>query len=349
VEEKMNNRLYFVSLRKNAGKTSLIIGLSKLLGKKVAYAKPFGDRLLYKKKRLWDYDAALVSKSLGLEELPENITVGFEHAKLRYMYDAETTQKRLTEMFDEISKDKDYLFVEGGESFAYGSTVNLDALTVAKNTQQKLVIVASGEPDEIVDDLSFIYKHIDKSSVAGVIFNKVKDAEDFKMTHLSVVEDLGIVNLGIIPFESSLRELSVNQIAETLLAKVVAGKENLSNSVREIIVGAMSAGEDLKRRIAHKKNPILITSGDRSDIILAALEHNPSAIILTNHLLPTPNVLSQADQKGIPMLTVDTDTYRTTLEVNNMEPLLESTDEEKFNTLKSMIEANINLKTLLGE
>ncbi|MHB9098682.1 MAG: AAA family ATPase, partial [Syntrophales bacterium] len=42
------------SLRQSAGKTSIIIGITKSLNKKIGYIKPFGERFLYRKKRLWD-------------------------------------------------------------------------------------------------------------------------------------------------------------------------------------------------------------------------------------------------------------------------------------------------------
>ncbi|MBN2361569.1 MAG: AAA family ATPase, partial [Deltaproteobacteria bacterium] len=77
------------STRRGSGKTSLVIGLAKAMGRSCGYMKPFGDRLLYRKKRLWDYDAALISQVLGLTESAETITIGFERAKLRYMYTPE--------------------------------------------------------------------------------------------------------------------------------------------------------------------------------------------------------------------------------------------------------------------
>ncbi len=52
------------SMRKSAGKTSIIVGIAGALKKKMAYLKPFGERLLYRKKRLWDYDSALITAYL---------------------------------------------------------------------------------------------------------------------------------------------------------------------------------------------------------------------------------------------------------------------------------------------
>ena len=54
-------RLVLASMREAAGKTSLIVGLGKAIEKPFGYMKPFGDRLLYRKKRLWDYDSALIA------------------------------------------------------------------------------------------------------------------------------------------------------------------------------------------------------------------------------------------------------------------------------------------------
>jgi BioD-like phosphotransacetylase family protein len=39
-------RLVFASMREAAGKTSVIVGLGRALGRPFGYMKPFGDRLL---------------------------------------------------------------------------------------------------------------------------------------------------------------------------------------------------------------------------------------------------------------------------------------------------------------
>ena len=68
---------------------------AKPLGNKFGYLKPFGDRLIYRKKRLWDYDSALITNIFGLEQSSEDMTIGFEHSKLRYMYDEARTKNKL--------------------------------------------------------------------------------------------------------------------------------------------------------------------------------------------------------------------------------------------------------------
>ncbi len=101
------NKVIVASLRKNAGKTSVTVGITKALNKKIGYLKPFGDRLIYSKKRLWDYDSALIATVFTLHENPEDMSIGFDHSKLRYMYDRESITREVVRMMEEAGKGKD--------------------------------------------------------------------------------------------------------------------------------------------------------------------------------------------------------------------------------------------------
>ena len=61
--------LIVASTRESAGKTSMLVGLAGVLDRRFGYIKPLGDRFLYRKKRLWDYDAALFARLLELEQV----------------------------------------------------------------------------------------------------------------------------------------------------------------------------------------------------------------------------------------------------------------------------------------
>ena len=60
------------------------------------------------------------------------------------------------------------------------TTASLDALTVAKAADAKLIVVLSGDNDDIVDTLQYFKRHANLEGVdlAGVIVNKVKDVDD---------------------------------------------------------------------------------------------------------------------------------------------------------------------------
>ena len=338
------------STHKSAGKTSLIVGLAKVVGGPCGYMKPLGDRLLYRKKRLWDYDAALITSVFGLEGNPEEMTIGFEHAKLKYMYDAQGMQDKLKEMAGVAAEGKGVLLVEAGESLSYGSSVNLDAISLAANLGARLVLVAGGSESTIVDDLAFVKRYVDLKNVdfAGVIVNKVRNIEEYRTTHLEDVTALGVKVLGVVPFDSELTKLSVGHLAERLLAKVVAGEEGLSKKVSSIMVGAMSTNAALQNPLFKKEHKLVITGGDRSDLILAAIESSTAGIILTNNILPSSNIISKASERNIPLLLVPFDTYQTASQIESIDPLLVKDDTRKMEVLGQLVKDHITVKDIVA-
>ena len=343
------NKIVIASTRENAGKTSVILGMAKALGKNCGYIKPLGDRLLYRKKRLWDYDSALATDVLGINETPEGMSLGFEHTKLKYMYNEEETKKRLNEISTQFGEGKDALFVEAGADLSYGSSVNLDAISVANYIDGKLVLVASGEDEQIVDDICFAKRYLDDENIklSGVIINKVKDLSDFNATQLDAINKLGIEVYGVIPYKPELSYISVSFLAEALFAKVIAGESGLKNFAENIFVGAMSGDAVLASSMFKTSRKLIITSGDRSDMILAALKSDTSGIILTNNILPPPNIISQATEKNIPLLLVPGDTFKIAKQIDDMEPLLTKYDTEKLDLLSNLVKETINIDKIV--
>jgi BioD-like phosphotransacetylase family protein len=338
-------KLIIASMRPNAGKTSILIGLAKALGKKSGYIKPFGDRMIYKKKRTWDYDSSLVTQVLGLNEISEDITIGFDHSKIRYMHNEENIRLKLNENCETASKGADFLFIEGGEDITYGSSVHLDVFSLAKFTGASVIFILSGRDDAILDDITFLKKYIksDGITLKGVIFNKVQDTEDFKNVQMPIIMKMGIPVLGIIPFNPELSQFTANYLSGALLAKVVAGEDGLSNIIKEIFVGSISTDEAFRHPIFSTPDKLLITSGDRSDLILASLNTETAAIILTNNLMPQPNILAMASEKKVPLLLVTTDTYKTAKMIEQLEPLIEKNDASKISQIEKMVRDHVDL------
>jgi uncharacterized protein len=342
------DKIVIAGTRKSAGKTTIFTGLGKALGKEVAYMKPFGDRLIYRKKRLWDYDAALLTNILGLEESPEDITIGFEHAKLRYVYDEERVKEKLHEIANNVGKNKEVLFVEGGRDLAYGVSVYLDAISVAHYLEGKLVLVVGGNDDNIIDDITLFKKYVDVSNIdfAGVIINKVHDLEDFKNTYVEKIKEMGVNVIGMIPFVPELSYFTIDYLSETLFAKVIAGEAGLNSVVKNIFVGAMSSNEALRNPMFNKDSKLLITSGDRSDMILSGLETDTAGIILTNNILPPSNIISKASEKNIPLLLVSSNTYQVASQLEKMEALLTKDNMGKVNVIEKLIADHVDVKLL---
>jgi len=210
----------------------------------------------------------------------------------------------------------------------------------------KVVIVAGGEEDEIADDLAFLKRFIsaEEAHVGGVIINKVKKPADFKATHLEEIKQLGIPVFGIVPYEPELMTLSVSTVAEKLFARVIAGEGGLNRTIRNVLVGAMSVGSALGNPAFSKPDKLIITPGDRSDMILAA--GGTSCILLTNNIVPPANVITRATEQGVPLLLVPHDTYTTAMQVDRIEPLLTPEDGDKVALLTRLVKENVDLDAI---
>jgi BioD-like phosphotransacetylase family protein len=340
--------LVVASMERSAGKTSLIAGLGRSLRPGWSYMKPYGDRMVYLKKRLWDYDAAVMTQMFSLQSNPEDMTMGFGHSKLRYMYDAETRRARLRGMVERVGRGAELLVVEGGAGLRHGGSVGLDPVTVARELKARLVVVSGGDEDVVLDDLHFLKKDIDLKGVdfGGVVVNKVPSVQSFRESCLGEIEGLGIPILGIMPFEKELTYPSVGFLAEKLFAKAVTGVAGMDRVVRNIFVGAMSADPDHKNTLANiinKEHKLIITSGDRIDMILTALESDTSCILLTNNILPPSNIISKARDLGVPLLLVTQDTYSVATQINELEPMLTKHDAPKAALVERLVKDNVDL------
>jgi BioD-like phosphotransacetylase family protein len=338
-------RLIVASMRRGAGKTSVIVGLAKALGTRVGYLKPFGDRLLYRKKRLWDYDAALMTNIFGLTDNPDDLSIGFDHAKLRYMYDHLSIRERVLQSVARVEPGKEMLFVESGRDYSYGVSVHLDVLSLAHYLQAPIVLVAAGDEGQILDDIFFVHTYTHREGVAlhGVIVNKVSNVEDFKNAYLREIAAVGVNLLGVIPYRAELTTLEMGHLAENLFAKVVAGERGLRRVVKQIFIGAMSAQAAMRHPGFAQEDKLIITSGDRSDMILAALESNTSGVVLTNNIVPPAHIISLATERDIPLLLVPYDTYETAKRVEAIEPLLTKDAVDKIALLEQLVRDHIDL------
>lgn len=344
------DKFVITSMRQSAGKTSLIIGLARVLNKKIGYLKPFGARLVYKKKRLWDYDVALVANIFNLEENPEDMSVGFYHSQLLYSLDEKTTAEKLRDSLERISAGKELILLEAGKDLFYGTSIYLDAINVTRTVEGKLIILVSGDEDTIIDDISFLAKYIRLNGLnfLGVVINKVANIEDFKNVYLPRIRQLGIPVLGVIPVIPELTYFTAGYLAERMFAKVLAGESGLNRQVRNIVVGSMGTDVALKSPLFQESHQILIASGDRSDLILTCLENNAAAVILSNNIVPSSFILSKAESLGIPLLLVPTNTHETAKQIDKIEPLPTKDDTEKIAMIEKMVREYLDMKAFTG-
>lgn len=155
----------------------------------------------------------------------------------------------------------------------------------------------------------------------------------------------------VIPYEPSLEKPSIGNIAEALGAKVFSGDSNaMSREVSHYKVAAMLVPDFLEYV---QDGDLIITPGDRSDIILASLmtyhsKNYPqiAGLLLTGHQRPERQVQALINGLGetpFAVLGVDTDTFTSALQVSHVRARLKSENERKIAKALGLVENNINM------
>ncbi|MEF8839864.1 MAG: DRTGG domain-containing protein, partial [Haloarculaceae archaeon] len=121
----------------------------------------------------------------------------------------------------------------------------------------------------------------------------------------------GIPSAGAVPRDADLAGVSVADLAENLGAEILTDGAGTEAILERFAVGAMSSDSALKL-FRRTRNAVVITGGDRPDIQRAALEASGvECLLLTGGYRPPSAVLGTAEERGVPVILVDTDTRRT--------------------------------------
>ena len=364
----MNKGIYIATLEANSGKSLISLGLMRtLLGKasKVAYFRPIIEDLPEGKKDNH------IDTILSYYELPISYEDSYAYTRsevihMRNKGQAGDIMDAIIDRYKKLEAGYDMVLVEGSDFSGEGSVFEFDVnVLIARNLGLPTIIVASGvnkTKDELMGSMEMAYKtFVDKDvDVIALIANKIQP------------ENLALVTEGMghflpeevepfaIPMVDTLNNPTVKEIMEALNGKAIVGEEYLDNQVGSYGVGAMQ----LRNYLNHLNNEsLVITPGDRADIILGALQANISSnyprisgIVLTGGLLPEASILKLIDglSQIVPMISVQHGTFHATNMIGDIRANIYASSTQKIETsidtfmkyvdFDSVIEHLINLK-----
>lgn len=141
---------------------------------------------------------------------------------------------------------------------------------------------------------------------------------------------------------------TVSEIAQGLNAEVLAGESGLDKVVEKIMVGGMTAEAAMKemRRLNRK---VMITGGDRSDMLMAALSTDTSCLLLTGGLYPDRPVLAKAQELEVPVLLVGHGTQIASDMVENLIARIEPSDTTKIDLVADLIRRHVDLDAVWAD
>jgi BioD-like phosphotransacetylase family protein len=311
--------LYITGAERYSGKTATCLALGVTLqkdGYKVGYLKPLSLQPWRIGNRIADEDAAYVKQVLNLsaepwELSPVVITNEFLHQHL-VNPDRADLMNEVQKAFQKQSQGQDVLIIEGGGSLREGYVVGLPTVgVVQKLGSQALVIAKYREEVRMLDDVLSTQARLDDAFL-GILINRVpEDATEFvDKIAVPFLEKKKVKVFGVLPEVRGLSALTVGELIRLLDAEVLTRYQRAEALVENLTVGAMTAEAALSR-FRRASNKAVITGGDRTDIQLAALETSTTCLILTGNLRPSPLVIKQAEEFGISVLLVRSNTMET--------------------------------------
>jgi BioD-like phosphotransacetylase family protein len=103
-----------------------------------------------------------------------------------------------------------------------------------------------------------------------------------------------------------------------------------------------------------KRGVLLITPGDREDILLAAgamtspqSEEKLAGIVLTGGLRPSAGVLKALQAMPVAVMLAQADSYEVASSVHNLTVKTRPTDAAKISLIRDIVAKNVNLKKIL--
>jgi uncharacterized protein len=347
--------LYVTSIETYSGKTALAVGIAQRMrrdGLKVGYFKPLSFSATRDERGAVDEDSRVIKRLLGLKEpldllCPVMITPGVLDRILR----GETPDfgDRITSSYAQIATDKDVVIIEGANNMATGSLIDMSSIEIVEAFDAKCVVVVRYRADLVLDHL-LIAKRVLGAPLVGSVINTVPQGrvDWVQSTVKPFCEKRNIKVFATLPEDRLLMATTVAEISDALNGEILCAVDHTDTLVENVMVGAMSA-ESALQFFHRKHNKAVITGGDRTDLLFAALETSTSCLILSGNLNPGPQVLALAEEQGVPVILSRLDTMTTIERVERCFGKVRFHDEKKMLRFDSMLDERFDYAGLYTE
>ena len=356
-------RVFIAATRQNDGKTTSSLGLLSVLQQhygRVGYIKPVGQRFVEIAEHKIDEDTVLMDSVYQLNcPLVDMSPIAVEPDFTRkYLANAnyDLLVRKIEAAFDRVAWEKDFVLCEGSGHAGVGSVFDLSNAQVAKVLGAKVIIVTSGGIGKPIDEVSLNQALFEKEGVKiiGVIVNKViADKVEYVTEFVRKgLKRKGLDLLGVIPHQEILARPTLKLICEELDAESLNRSKQMTNLVKDIVIGAMSVQNALQ---FFQPGVLVIVPGDRDDILLAAAAEMCSAeycglagMVLTGNLKPGEHVMKLIREMPFPVLLAKQDSYAVASKVHDMIVKTRPDDAAKISLIRDMIAEHVDVKKIIG-
>ncbi|MBQ0742016.1 MAG: phosphate acetyltransferase [Pseudomonas sp.] len=341
------------------GLTSISLGLIRALqrtGLRVHFLKPIAQP--HPGDTGPERSSELISRTLGLTP-PTPLTLPeVEHRLANGQLDE--VLEDIISLFQQTAADADVVIVEGmvpTRQASYAARINQH---LARSLDADVILVTAPDDQDMASLADRIEIHAQgfggprHPKVLGVIVNKVRNLEmredppadrdalkrTLKEYALALKQESTVLNteefrlIGCVPWQDELNAPRTSDVAALLDAKILHPGDMQHRRVMDIALCARTVPNIVERL---KPGTLIVTPGDRDDVIiaasLAALAGTPLAgLLLTSDFTPDARVMQlcqPALDGGLPLLAVATNTFNSATRLDRMNREIPVDDQER--------------------
>lgn len=340
------------------GLTSISLGLVGALersGLKVGFFKPIAQP--HAGDLGPERSSELVARTHGLHS-PKPLPLS--HVE-RMLGDGQLDEllEEIISLYQQAAADKDVVIVEGmvpTRHASYAARVNFH---LAKSLDADVILVSAPE-DESLTELSDrieiqaqLFGGPKDPKVLGVILNKVRSEDGIEAFAERLEEFSPLLKtenfrlLGCIPWQDELNAPRTKDIAELLGARILNAGDYEQRRMMKIVLCARAVANSVQLL---KPGTLVVTPGDRDDIILsaclAAMNGVPLAgLLLCSDFAPDPRIMELCQgalASGLPVMTVSTGSYDTATNLNRLNKEIPLDDRERAGKVSDFVAGHID-------
>jgi BioD-like phosphotransacetylase family protein len=285
----MSNGLYIAGAGKDAGKTTLCLGLVHAFRNKlpegVAFIKPLGQKTTLVEGNQVGQDSWFVDKALGMG-LPLEMSAPFaasSGAATHYVRTGEPADLpgRIRRAYKVLGRKGRTVLVEGTGHPGVGSVFDMSNARVAKILGTPVLLVLDGGVGSTIDRFNLcacMFHHYDVP-LLGVVINRIIPGKMEAVKELlgKWFSQRNIPVFGYIPYEDSIAKPSLGVIRRALGAAPVVELKSDTGSVAGYI-SAFGSSEEVIRQVSLEPGRSVLVDHSRPEVLDALVTASVSGV-----------------------------------------------------------------------
>lgn len=357
-----HNALYITATGADSGKTAIALGLMQTLSGTMGNVAVFRPIINEPLLDAHDPDINLLLKQYKINMAYKD-TFAYTQAEARAMINQGARNmllENIIQKFKKILDNYDFVLCLGTDFFGKDPVFEFELNSeIATNLGCPLILVANGAEataDEVAEQLYITRASLEPYAldILAIIINRSSltrtELDDLR---LNISQDGLDTLLYAIPDDPVLARATMNDVQKGMDAKIIFGANKMDALVGNFITAAMHV-DNFLNYIA--KDQLVITPGDRTDIILATLAArqsssmpNVAGLLLTGGIEMQDNVKKLLEGWAgpeLPILQTKGHTYNSIMILQEIHGTIEPGDSRKINAALELFENNVDGKAI---